>query len=129
MTVSPTAIDNRRSRTLAWKLCPSTLRSSLKRLVAVVDLQVADIDWTPDLSKMVVVDGDGGPNNRAVELDAETFAVVTSWGGATTDTAAHTATHRAARQRLSALLSSTHSSVHSVPVSVLCRCTDLGGRV
>ena len=26
----------------------------------------ADLDWTRDQSKMVIVDGDGGPNNRAV---------------------------------------------------------------
>jgi hypothetical protein len=42
---------------------------------------VADVDWTPDQTKMVIVDGDGGPNNRAVELDTKSFELITSWGG------------------------------------------------
>jgi hypothetical protein len=42
---------------------------------------VADLDWSQDFTKMVIVDGDGGPNNRAVEISAKNGDVITSWGG------------------------------------------------
>ena len=42
---------------------------------------VADLDWDPQQRTMVAVDGDGGPNNRAVAIKTSDFALETSWGG------------------------------------------------
>ena len=40
---------------------------------------VADLDWSQDFTKMVIVDGDGGVNNRAVEINAKDGDVITAW--------------------------------------------------
>ena len=42
---------------------------------------VADLEFSADQTKIVFVDGDGGPNNRVVEVDAASLKVVQSWGG------------------------------------------------